>query len=66
MQIYFPAQVPQQAIGTVELINSIRVKTLALQLLGELEGPSSGSTWNRPLHRSLVGQCDQPWDGTKC
>lgn len=33
MQIYFPAQVPQQAIGAADFIKSIHVKTQALQLL---------------------------------
>lgn len=37
MHIYFPAQVPQQAIGTTDLIDSVRVKTLALELLEGLE-----------------------------
>lgn len=60
MQIYFPTQVPQQAIGTADFFNSIRVKTQALELLGELKEPCNGSTWNGPLPRSLVGQYDQP------
>lgn len=59
MQIYFPTQVPQQAIRTVDFFNGIRVKTLVLELLEELEAPSNGSTWNGPLPRSLVGQYDQ-------
>lgn len=36
MHIDFPAQVPQQAIGTADFINSICVKTQALELFGEL------------------------------
>lgn len=37
MQVYFPTEVPQQAIGAGDFFNSIRVKPLILELLKESE-----------------------------
>ena len=38
MHVYFPTQVPQQAIGTADFVNSICVKTQTLELVEKLEG----------------------------
>lgn len=37
MQIYLPAQVPQQAIRAVNFVDSICIKTQILKLIKELE-----------------------------